>query len=228
MPSSPYPARRKVDKDLELDDDRVRKRIEKFDEDVKPVVDREEIDDRKRGGEKVRRAGVRSSSRIATLASRTPVKQESPDLSPSPQRVRKKVKVTVKETKVSKKVKVEKKVVKKEAAAPVKSESDVNPQSDDVDDLGEVAEEVNHGGMDQLGLKLQQQLAGIAGLSDAMQVKATIRIFNFLYLEAIQVCVTVSHRYSQVFFTLYLTDLNKLLRWHEIHYPILHRSIPIQ
>jgi hypothetical protein len=197
MPSSPYPAR-KVDveaRDPDSVDNRARKRSVKFEEDVKPVVDLEDVEDCK-PAEKVRRAGVRSSSRIATLASRTPVKQEAPELSPSPQRIRKKVKVTVKETKVTvKKVKAVKKEVKnevkKEGSAPVKGESDGDPPSGDTDDLGEVAEEVNRSSTDQLGQKLQQQLADRAGMSDAMQVKATIRIFNFLYLEAIQVCLCI-------------------------------------
>lgn len=200
MPSSPYPSRKE---DVENRDyeNQARKRGMKFEisggavkvEDATtPVVDVDEVEDCKPAG-KVRRAPVRCSTRIATLASRTPVKSEPRELPPSPQRVRKKVKVTTKVTVKEKKVKVkkeERKAVKKvaEGDAPVMVESDGDPQSGDTDDFGEVAQEMNHAGTDQLGEKLAQQLTARAGLSDAMQVKATIRIFNFLYLEAIQVC----------------------------------------
>ena len=177
--------------------------------DVQSVVDLEVLEDVKPVVEKVRRAPSRSSSRIAILASRQPVKQEVQELSPSPQRVRKRMKVaaktTVKQEKKVKVVKVKKEVVKDEkdgatdevvdALALVAVGNDVDHQGED--DPGEVADEGNRAGAGKkahqahqahTGLKLAQQLADRAGLNDAGQVKATIRIFNFVYLESVQVC----------------------------------------
>lgn len=206
MPSSPYPSRTKGDEESrDRDPVEARKRSVLFEEsggdvvqeDVKPTVDLGDDEEDCKPAGKVRRAPLRSSTRIATLASRAPVKQEAPGQSPSPPRGRKKVKVTVTETKVTKKVKTvkvkkeEKKELKKEDAS-VKAESDGDPLSGDTDDLGEVAEEIQRAGTDQLGQKLAQQLVDRANMSDAMQVKATIRIFNFMYLEAIQVCLILS------------------------------------
>lgn len=169
-------------------------------QDVKAVVDLEGVEDVKPVLGKVRRAPSRSSTRIATLASRQPVKQEAQESSPSPQRVRKRVKVaakvTVKQEKKVKVVKVKKEAVKEERKeveepAVVKVGSDIGHQGED--DPGEVADDGNHAGTGKHGhqahqnYKISQQLADRAGMNDAAQVKATIRIFNFVYLESIQV-----------------------------------------
>lgn len=170
-------------------------------EELKPVVDLDAVADMEPVVGKVRRAPSRSSTRIATLASRQPVQQEVRELSPSPQRVRKRVKVATKVTvKQEKKVKVvkskkeavkaEKKEVATEVVAAVTVGSDVGSQGED--DPGEVAEQGKHAGTGKHGhqahqsLKISQQLADRAGLNDSGKVKATIRIFNFTYLESIQ------------------------------------------
>ena len=173
-------------------------------EDVMAVVDLEDVEDEKAVVGKVRRAPSRTSTRIATLASRQPVKQEVQESSPSPQRVRKRAKVatkvTVKQEKKVKVVKVKNEVLKKERKeveelAVVKVGSDVGHQGED--DPGEVADDGAHAGTGKHGhqahhnYKISQQLVDRAGMSDAAQVKATIRIFNFVYLESIQVCSTL-------------------------------------
>lgn len=216
MPSSLNPGREGSGGEAsdELGEMALGKRIVKVErkevEDVKkePVVNLDEVEDVKPVVGKVRRAPLRTSTRIATLATRQAVKQEVQELSPSPPRGRKRVKVaakvTVKQEKKVKVVKVKKEMVVKEklkegateevvdGVLAVKVGSDVGHQGED--DPGEVADarsragHGNHAHQAHVSRKLSQQLADRARLNDAGQVKATIRIFNFLYLEAIQVC----------------------------------------
>lgn len=232
MPSSPYPScvRRREDGERPAET-RARKRVARLEksvsgveEVVKHTVDLDGMRGTKTPG-KARQTPLRSSSRIASLASRQPVKQGFSG-SPRAQRFRRRVKgatkvtteeksvkvkkVDVKEVKVKKgefkEVKVQKievKEVKKEVKVKktevkevkkVKKEVAIVKASkirncngevtaDGADDLSEGAEEIITSGSDKLG----QQIAERASLNDAMQVKATIRIFNFMYLEAIQV-----------------------------------------
>uniref|UniRef100_A0A7I4F1F0 Uncharacterized protein n=1 Tax=Physcomitrium patens TaxID=3218 RepID=A0A7I4F1F0_PHYPA len=164
MPSSRYPSRvRNEGGAVQPVEKRGRKQVVKLEEsgsdveeDMKPDVALDDVEVIKHSGT-VRRPSLRSSTRIATLASRQSLKQEVSE-SPSPQRVRKRVKI----------------------AAKVDSEGE--DKNGRTDDPVEVVEKVNIPGTD----KLAQLLAERTSLSDALQVKATIRIFNFMYLEAIQ------------------------------------------
>lgn len=231
MPSSPYPScvRRREDGERPAET-RARKRVARLEksvsgveEVVKHTVDLDGMRGTKTPG-KARQTPLRSSSRIASLASRQPVKQGFSG-SPRAQRFRRRVKgatkvtteeksvkvkkVDVKEVKVKKgefkEVKVQKievKEVKKEVKVKKTEVKEVKKVKKEVaivkaskirncngevtaegaDDLSEGAEEIITSGSDKLG----QQIAERASLNDAMQVKATIRIFNFMYLEAIQ------------------------------------------
>lgn len=165
------------------------------DGDKEQVVDLDGFDDLN-ARNTTRCRAQRSSTRIAVLATRKSLKPEAEAHCTSPLKVRKTVKTARKVT-VKKETKTK---VKKEQVLRVKSEVDAVGNENRGEDVDCKVEELE--GLEDLGAcddekpelvngvlpsMLPLQLEERNRLSDALKVKATIRIFNSMYLQAIQV-----------------------------------------